>query len=517
MVREAAGAFAALDSAEVEVADAAGGRLGAGRRVALVDLNNFATFPTLAVGLLVASLRRAGFSAEVICPLAYGVPAVERERQEGLADHWQRRVRLSTRPAVAAGREWTRRARRWWSERPDARVLAEAERVLAGGPDALLLSAYLQHYRTVYELGRLAESRGVPLILGGPAFNLPRTADAWRSIPGLTAIVGGEVDLALPELVATVIGGGDLLAFGGVTLPDGRRSDPAPPLRDLDRVPVPDFTDFPWDRYRLRLLPVMAGRGCQWGRCTFCSDVVSASGRTFRVRSVDAIMREIGVLSHRHDATNFVFLDLKLNSDPATWRGIIERIQDHAPGAQWVGTVHVDRRKDNGLSAADLRAAYASGMRRISFGLESGSQRLLDAMRKGCTVEANGRFVRDSYEAGLSVRCTMFKGYPGETAEDLERTADFLEEHAPYIDRLRFNEFALLEGTPVYRAACEEPSRYPGLRVLSLDERNAMARHVNTGTRGAAYRRAKARVLAAAFEINRRPVRASARAFDGIM
>src|SRR5690606_3076682 len=204
MVREAAGAFAALDSAEVEVADAAGGRLGAGRRVALVDLNNFATFPTLAVGLLVASLRRAGFSAEVICPLAYGVPAVERERQEGLADHWQRRVRLSTRPAVAAGREWTRRARRWWSERPDARVLAEAERVLAGGPDALLLSAYLQHYRTVYELGRLAESRGVPLILGGPAFNLPRTADAWRSIPGLTAIVGGEVDLALPELVATV-------------------------------------------------------------------------------------------------------------------------------------------------------------------------------------------------------------------------------------------------------------------------------------------------------------------------
>jgi radical SAM superfamily enzyme YgiQ (UPF0313 family) len=509
---------------ESEVAPAAGARsafvppmVGAGRRVAIVDLNNFATFPTLAVGLLLASLRNAGFEAEVICPLAHDVPAFERERQERITDHWQRRLRLSTRPTVTAVRELSRRARRWWSERPHARVLEEAERVLATGPDAMLLSAYLQHYRTVYELGKLARARGVPLILGGPAFNQELTADAWRGIPGLTAIVGGEVDLTAPEIVSSAIEGDDLLSFDGVTLPDGRRSRPAPPLRDLDRVPVPDFTDFPWDRYRLRLLPIMAGRGCQWNKCTFCSDILSASGRTFRVRSVESIMHEIRELSRRHETNNFVFLDLKLNSDPATWRGIIDGIQENAPGAQWVGTVHVDQRRDNGLSRRDLRAAVNAGMRRVSFGLESGSQRMLDAMNKGCTVEANARFIRDAHEAGLSVRCTMFKGYPGETAEDLEKTAEFLEEHAACIDRLRFNEFALLEGTPVYRDVHEEPSRHPELRVLNLDQRNATARHVNVTTTGPDYRRAKARVLAAAFEINRRPVRRSALAFDGVM
>ncbi|MCC5822457.1 MAG: B12-binding domain-containing radical SAM protein [Phycisphaerales bacterium] len=488
-----------------------------GRRVAIVDLNNFATFPTLAVGLLVASLRNAGFEAEVICPLAHDVPAFERERRERVTDHWQRRIRLSTRPSVTTVREASRRARRWWSERPHPRVLREAERVLDTGPDAMLLSAYLQHYRTVYELGRLAGDRGVPLILGGPAFNQRLTAEAWRSIPGLTAIVGGEVDLDLPDIVSAAIDGADLMAFAGITLPDGRRSPEAAPLRNLDRIPVPDFSDFPWDRYRMRVLPIMAGRGCQWNKCTFCSDIVSASGRTFRVRSIDAIMHEIRELSRRHESSNFVFLDLKLNSDPATWRGIIERIQENAPGAQWIGTVHVDQRKDNGLTRKDLRSAVAAGMRRVSFGLESGSQRMLDAMKKGCTVEANSEFVRQAYEAGLSVRCTMFKGYPGETAGDLEQTADFLEKHMEYIDRLRFNEFAVLEGTPVFEGMSQDPPRFPELKIIYPDRRNAIARHVNTETTGAAYRKAKARVLAATYEINRRPVRRSARAFDGLM
>ena len=45
---------------------------------------------------------------------------------------------------------------------------------------------------------------------------------------------------------------------------------------------------------------------------------------------------------------NFLFLDLKLNSYPALWRGIIEGIQQRIPGAQWIGTIHVDTRKDSG-------------------------------------------------------------------------------------------------------------------------------------------------------------------------
>lgn len=486
-------------------------------RAVIVDLNNFATFPTLAVGLLVAGLRSAGFEAEVLSPLAHDVPAAERERPECWIDDWTRRMRLSSHPLVAKPREWSRRGRSWWQGRPHRRVLQELERILDTRPDVLMLSAYLQHYHTVVQLGRLAASRGVPLLLGGPVFNHPSTAAAWRSVPGLAAIFGGEADLVVADLVSEVIGRGDLLRFEGVMLPDGRSSPPAAPLRDLDRLPVPDFSDFPWDRYRMRLLPIMTGRGCQWKRCTFCSDVVSANGRTFRTRSIDAILHEVRELSRRHDSVNFLFLDLKLNSSPAILRGIVENIQRNAPGAQWVGTVHVDGRSDNGLSRGELRAAAAAGMRRVSFGLETGSQRLLDAMRKGCTVEANEQFIANASEAGLSVRCTMFKGYPGEGPADLEATAAFLERNADRIDRIRFNELAVLEGTPLHRMASEEPQRLPQLRVLRTDCRDGMLRHENVDTRGPAYRAALRRVLAAVHAINRRPVRRIARAFDGVM
>lgn len=253
-------------------------------KILIVDLNNFSTFPTLAIGILVASLRNAGHDVKLISPLAHDVPAAERERAERFTDHIARRIHLSTFPGIRIARNAARELRRWRNERPHRRVLHETNKALADKPAAILLSAYLQHYRTVKEIGRLAKAQGVPMLLGGPMFNLEGTSEAWRSIPGLAAIVGGEVDLNLPDIVHCLTEHGNLLQFDGVMLPDGTRSKAAPPLRELDASPVPDFTDFPWDRYRVHIVPLMASRGCQWSKCTFCSDIVSASGRSFRSR-----------------------------------------------------------------------------------------------------------------------------------------------------------------------------------------------------------------------------------------
>jgi len=487
------------------------------RRALVVDLNNFSTFPTLAVGILLATLRNAGFQATLLSPLAHNVPAVERERADTYLDHLARRVHLSTWEPFRIYRDAARAVQNWSADRAHPRVLAAAAAAMDAGPDVILLSAYLQHHPTVAALGRLAQRRGIPLLLGGPMFNIDDASRSWLTVPGLTAIVGAEVDMSLPGIVEAACAGDDLLAFDGVTLPDGRQSRKAAPLRGLDAGPVPDFTDFPWDRYRVRIIPLMTGRGCQWNRCNFCSDIISVSGRTFRTRSVDNVMHEMREQARRHQTTNFLFLDLKLNSNPAMFRGIIENVQRNVRGAQWIGTVHVDQRRDNGLSRADLRAAVSAGMRRISFGLETGSQRLLDAMDKGCSVEANSEFIRNASEAGLSVRCTMFKGYPGETADDLELTADFLERHAPFLDRVRFNDFSIPTGTPIARMVAEAPDLYPNVRLAGFDRRDARVRYVNVDGHGGAYRKAKARVLRAVYAINRRRIRSSAQAFDGLM
>ncbi len=486
------------------------------RRILLLDLNNFATFPTHAIGLIVAALRERGHQVEVICPLAHDVPAAQRERRETWLDHVKRRVHLSTYPLVRLPRDGLRDLRTWQREQPHPVVLREVRRALDRRPDAVLLSAYLQHFHTVQEIGKLCAGANVPILLGGGMFNLEDVTDAWRSLPGLAAIVGAEVDRDIPALVETLCDGGDLTRFAGVTLPDGRRGPKAPPLRQLDQTPVPDYTDFPWDRYPVRIVPLMTGRGCQWDKCLFCSDVISVSGRTFRTRSVQNVLLEMQEQSRRHATTNFLFLDLKLNSYPDMIRGIASEIQGYVQGAEWVGTVHVDLRADNGLSRRDLALAVAGGMRRISFGLESGSQRLLDLMVKGSNVERNSQFIREAHEAGLSVRCSMFKGFPGETADDMEATARFLEDHVPYLDRVRFNEFSLLQDTPIYDAVVGRQS-LPGMEVTRLTARRGRAEYRSAGAGDAAYRRAKARALRAVFEINRREIRPAARQFDGLM
>lgn len=489
---------------------------GRKRRVLIVDLNNLCTYPTLAIGLLTASLRDAGYDVQVLSPLAHDVVGAPREHPETLGDHLFRRVQLSTSPSFRVAKEILRSMRVAWRDRAHPKVMEVTTQALAARPDVVLLSAYLQHHASVVAIARLARQLGVPLLLGGPVFNHDVITEEWRRIPGLTAIVGGEADLSAPQLVAAALDGGDLLRIAGVTLPDGRRSPPSQPLRPLEAAPVPDFTDFPWDRYPVRVVPIMATRGCQWDRCKFCGDVSTVNGRTFRSRSIESVMAEMREQSRRHNTKNFVFIDLKLNSQPSLLRGIVERIQSDIPGARWIGTVHVDTRKDSGLSRPELISAVAAGLGRVGFGLESGSQRLLDAMDKGCTVARNSEFLHHAYEAGLSVRCTMFKGYPGEVAEDLEQTAEFLEKHSKLIDRIRFNDFTIMTGSPVYERVMGSGD-VDGLKVIRHEPRHARTQYRNKTSEGLAYRRAKARVLRAVFAINRKQIRPSAREFDGLM
>lgn len=493
-------------------------RSGKTLNILIVDLNNFASFPTLAIGLLTASLREQGHGVEVLCPLAFDAPATLRERREWIGNHILRRIHLTDWEPALAIRDIARRLRERHIERPHATVPREVKHALDRGPDAVLLSAYLQHRATVRDIGRMASARDVPVILGGPMFNLANVAAAWKDLPGISAIVGAEVDRDLPNILTALDEGSDLLQFKGVTLPDGRASAPATPLRELDRSPVPDFTDFPWDRYPVRIIPVMTGRGCQWDKCLFCSDVISASGRTFRTRSVENVLLELEEQARRHETTNFLFLDLKLNSWPDMLRGIGRDIGRYVRGAEWIGTVHVDQRRDNGLSRADLEAAAEGGMRRISFGLESGSQPLLDAMRKGSSVEGNSRFIRDAHAAGLSVRCTMFKGFPGETAADMQATADFLEAHAEFLGRVHFNDFTLHTGTPIWEAMqTKAGSDQPPLDVHTHRNARARSEYRYRTPPSKAYRRAKARALSVVHQINRRQLSDAARQFDGLM
>ena len=103
-------------------------------RLLIVDLNNFASFPTLAIGLLVASLRGRGHRVDVLCPLAHDVPATERERRETLIDHTRRRIHLSDWKPFLRMRDMLRRLETVRVERAHPGVLREIRKALITPP-----------------------------------------------------------------------------------------------------------------------------------------------------------------------------------------------------------------------------------------------------------------------------------------------------------------------------------------------------------------------------------------------
>ena len=291
----------------------------------------------------------------------------------------------------------------------------------------------------------------------------------------------------------------------------------AAPLQDLDAVPYPDYSDFAWSAYPNRIVPVITGRGCGWGACTFCSDVTSSAGRTYRSRSPANVLDELAQHHRRHDVTRFVFTDLKLNSNLDMWRSIIGGIQDAAPRAQWIGAVHAGTDADNGLRDADLRDAAKSGCARLTTGLESGSQRVADLMKKGTRLEGISAFLDGAARAGISSRCTMILGYPGETAEDVQASASFLAAHRHAIERVSLNRLQVITGTTLHRALKRKPGKFGDFRIVHEDHRNAQVSHRHELAGTDAHRKAVMRLLTEVHRINERELSPRAREFEGVM
>jgi len=381
-------------------------------------------------------------------------------------------------------------------------------------PGVILVSAYLDHRPSVEAVATIAREQSIPLLLGGPIFNHPRIAEAWSDIPGVTHIFGGEADDHLVAVCEAMLEGGDPDS-PGIYQP-GQAAE-APRLETLDDLPVPDFSDFPWALYKARVLTVMTGRGCEWGRCTFCSDIVTANGRGFRTRPVDRVLEELAELSTAYGTKNTFFLDIKLNSDLRMWEGIIQNYQSTLPGGKWIGTVHVGTRGDNGLDRERLMAARAAGMARISFGLESGSDALNRRMGKGTSMASNLEFMDAANSAGLSVRASMMLGYPGETADDVAQTARFLREHGRLLDRVRISRFKAIPGTRFERLHARFPDRFPGVEDFKWSYGEGRADYQYRPAMARDYRRAKAEVLGQIYAINRKPLPSDAAVFNGLM
>jgi anaerobic magnesium-protoporphyrin IX monomethyl ester cyclase len=243
-------------------------------------------------------------------------------------------------------------------------------------------------------------------------------------------VVRGEGELTLLELMQHVSNSGNLQGIDGITFRKNKqiiRTPNRPFIQNLDDLPRPAYEHLPLKKYRLfgkAILPILTSRGCPI-QCSYC---VSSrmSGLRFRARSPKNVVDELEWLRDTHGADAFSFYDDAFTLDIERAGKICEEIKKRNIGAPWDCQTRVDRISKEIL--IKMREAKCS---LVSFGIESGSQKILDAVKKRTTVKQNEMAIKLAKEVGLPVSISIIIGYPGETTITLKQTMDFIRKVEP--------------------------------------------------------------------------------------
>ncbi len=193
----------------------------------------------------------------------------------------------------------------------------------------------------------------------------------------------------------------------------------------LDAVPRPAWELLDMEKYTATsyLVPVTArsitmitGRGCPYN-CSFC---YRNFGRRLRHRSVDNVIQEMREVVDRYGIGHIDFLDEIFNADRDYVNDLCRRIIEERFRLTWRCTGRA-----NLVDRELLQLMYEAGCRWIGYGIESGSQKMLDDMGKRQRVEDVERSIRLARDAGMIVTGTFILGLPGETEHTIQETEQF--------------------------------------------------------------------------------------------
>jgi len=174
---------------------------------------------------------------------------------------------------------------------------------------------------------------------------------------------------------------------------------------------------------------------------------------------VKGFVDELERLGALHGARHVYLADQYVDAED------MERIADEIIARQATVSFHVMGRPTDSYTPQRIEKMVRAGCRWICWGVESGSQRLLDLARKGTQVAVAERVIRLSARAGISNLLMMLFGLPSSSEADLVQTFRFLEEVYDHADAMSLSSFVLWTGTPFART----PERY-GLRVTGAEE-----------------------------------------------
>lgn len=339
---------------------------------------------------------------------------------------------------------------------PGASLDAAIDEMERAQPDYIMLSGFLgnHQYRFVKRLTAILKAacpRAV-LIMGGPmASTIP---DLLMAHSRLDYVVVGEGEETIIDLLDKLERGGDVGGVAGILYRDkaGRVwTTPARErMRDLAAMPAPRYDLFDMDSYVKflqrsgRCWEISTSRGC-YAHCKYCK---LTFGNKITFRPVWHVIEEMTYIKTRYGIDRFNFVDDNfLNSARQ-----VNEMADALAAAPEKFKFRFQGRADriNGTLAARLREV---GCFDISYGLESGSQDVIDYMGKVLDLKKAEANLAEVLALGIDVHATFIVGMPVETAETIAKTKDFIRRVG--LPTANAGILTPFPGTEIYRLAKE--------------------------------------------------------------
>ena len=283
-----------------------------------------------------------------------------------------------------------------------------------------------------FTMARIAKNHGAGVIVCGSD-----SSDQFQKylLNGIDFVIRGEGEETLRELLICLDKKENHREIKGIAFRDSNETvvtAPRPVMRNLDSLPLPAWdliTIDPyqkiWESYHGYFsLNIATTRGCPF-KCNWCAKPIY--GNRYNSRSPEHVVNEIEFLLKRFRPDHFWMCDDIFGLKPGWVNRFSELVEERGLSFSY----KIQSRVDLLLEENTIEGLAKSGIETVWVGAESGSQKVLDAMDKGTTVEQIKTATRLLRQHQIKVAFFLQLGYTGETKKDIDATMNMVLDLMP--------------------------------------------------------------------------------------
>lgn len=298
--------------------------------------------------------------------------------------------------------------------------------------DVIGVTSTITQLNEALRIPSLIKKKGAKFIIGGPGSANLASFKLYES--GYSVICYGEGERTIVELIKAFEYDLPLGDVDGISFLHNNReikTRPRQPIENLDDIPFParDLLDMEkylsiWkERMGVASTQIVSSRGCPFS-CRFCSK--NTFGKRARSMSYDRVIEEMRLIYDKYKVEMIFFDDDLFTLDRKRVFDFCDAMEKKLPGKKWWAQARVDT-----IDLEMLIRMRQAGCTKLMFGVESGSQRILDFLGKGITVEQIRKAFQWVNEVGMYGGMYLIVGIPGETQQDIDMTKKLISELKP--------------------------------------------------------------------------------------